>query len=190
MNRLSLVWSPSYFMEQSPSTLAKLTSSQLVIFPHFMELKGSLLQSQVQATFQSLPVPFFILGVSQMGHKTRPGHCNMQQWRFSSDWSCMYVFLSLSYSTLFQSDFLPPPSELVLLSCKCRMLLSALGRNMRNLCEWGTGSEGGAVSCHVGSLLQVSLLFSSLERTLSESCGWLCMGRIWPGWVQKVDISR
>jgi hypothetical protein len=38
----------------------------------------------------------------QLGHKTRPGHCNMQHWRFSSDWSCMCVSWSLAYSTLFQ----------------------------------------------------------------------------------------
>jgi hypothetical protein len=43
----------------------------------------------------------------QLGHKTRPGHCNMQHWRFSSDWNCMFVSWSLSYCTLFQSDLLP-----------------------------------------------------------------------------------
>jgi len=43
----------------------------------------------------------------QLEHKTRPGHCNMQQWRFSSDWSCMCVSWSLSDSTSFQSGLLP-----------------------------------------------------------------------------------
>ena len=72
-----------------------------------MELEGSLQHSQVPTTFQSVPFPFFILCISQLGHRTRPGHCNMQNWRFSSDWSCMCVSWSLSYSTLFQSDLLP-----------------------------------------------------------------------------------
>ncbi len=40
----------------------------------------------------------------------------------------------LSYSTLFQSDLLPPPSELVLHSHKCIMFLSPLG-NIMHLCE-------------------------------------------------------
>ena len=35
------------------------------------------------------------------------GHCNMQHWRFSSDWSGMCASWSLSYSTSFQSDLLP-----------------------------------------------------------------------------------
>jgi len=43
----------------------------------------------------------------QMGHKTRPGHCNLRHWRFNSDWSCTCVYWSVSYSTLFQSDLLP-----------------------------------------------------------------------------------
>jgi hypothetical protein len=68
----------------------------------------------------------------QLGHKIRPGHCTMQHWRFSSDWSCMCVSWSLSYGTLFQSDLLPAPSQLLLDSHICITLLSALGR------DWGT----------------------------------------------------
>jgi len=95
-----------------------------------MEPEGSLQHSQVLATFQSLPFSFSILGISQLGHKTRPGHCNTQNWKFTSDWSCMCVSWSVSYSTLFQSDLLSPPSELVLHSCKCLMFLSALVRDL------------------------------------------------------------
>ena len=95
-----------------------------------MELEGSLPHSHVPGTFQTLPIPFFILGISQLGHKTRPGHCNMQYWRFSSDGSCMCVF-EVFLTALSFSDLLPPPSELVLHSCKCLLFLSALGREGR-----------------------------------------------------------
>ena len=44
-----------------------------------MESLGSLPHLHVRATGLSLPFPFFILCISQLGHKTRPGHCNLQQ---------------------------------------------------------------------------------------------------------------
>ena len=69
--------------------------------------------------------------------------------------------LCVSWSTLFQSDLLPPPWELVLHSHKCIMFLSTLG-NIMHLCEWGTSCEGGAISCCVG------------EHSVNH--GWLCTG--------------
>ena len=71
-----------------------------------MEPECSLPHLHVWATCLSLTIPF-ILGILQLGHKTRPGHCDMEGWWFSSDWSCMCVYWSLSFSTLFQSDLLP-----------------------------------------------------------------------------------
>ena len=75
-----------------------------------MELEASLPHSHVPATFQTLPIPFFILGISQLGHKTRPGHCNMQHWRFSSDWSCMCVFEVSLTALYFRVTYCPPAS--------------------------------------------------------------------------------
>jgi len=48
--------------------------------PTFRACSPIMQVSYVLATCLSLPVPFFILGKAQLGHKTRPGHCNMQHW--------------------------------------------------------------------------------------------------------------
>ena len=74
-----------------------------------------------------------------MGHKTRPGHANMQHQRMSCD-GCL---VCVSYSALFQNELLPPSSELVLHSCKFLMLPSGF-TNVWHLHEWGTISEDGA----------------------------------------------
>ena len=87
----------------------------------------SLVCSPLASTHSLLYYGHMTFDWHRLGHKTRPGHCNMQNWRFSSDWSCMCVSWSLSYSTLFHSDLLSPPSELVHHSWKCLMFLSALG---------------------------------------------------------------
>jgi hypothetical protein len=138
MNRLPLVWSPlissSYLLTPWSRLLEKLTGSQLVkIFPTFY---GT---CRFFAAFTcALHRPFCTNSILYFGHKTRPEHCNLQHWRFNSDWSCMCVYWSLSYSTLFQGDLLPPPSELVLHSHKCLMFLSALLRDL--------GTQGTCVS--------------------------------------------
>jgi hypothetical protein len=109
MNKLSLVWSPLTYLLTYLLLLEKLTGSQPVKkFPAFYGTRRFITAfTSACHLSKSHPIPFFILDISQRGHKTRPGHCNMQHWRFSSDWSCMCVSWSLSYSTLFQTDLLP-----------------------------------------------------------------------------------
>jgi len=150
-----------------------------------MEPEGSLQHSQVPATFQYLPIQFFILDMSQLGHKTRPGHCNMQNWKFSSDWSYMCVSWSLSYSTLFQSDLLPHLQSVgtafmqVPSVPECRW--EGLG-NIRHLHECGTQAlRVGQQFAVWSALLRLSWLFSSLGRTLSESWMALHWGGCAPG---------
>ena len=114
------------------------------------------------------------LGI-QLGHKMRPGHCNMQHWWFSSDWSCMCVSWSLVFLTsfYFRVIYCPTlrgctPFTHVPYVCECPW--EGL-RNIRHLHEWGTSSEGAMWSI----LLQVSRLFSSLGEQ-SVNHGWLCSG--------------
>jgi hypothetical protein len=92
---------------------------------------------------------------------------------------CVFL-VSLLYSTLFQSDLRPPPSELVLNSCKCLMFLSAPGRGLGNighLCEWGTSSEGGAKICHVECITMSFLIFFPVWGGHSVNHGWLWTGK-------------
>ena len=104
----------------------------------------------------------------QLGHKTRPGHCTMQHWRFSNDWPWMCVFSSISYSTLFQSDLLPAPSEHVLHSCMCIMFLSALGRDLGTYGTWVSG-------VHVVKVGQYFAMWSVLLPV-----SWLLAYYAWP----------
>jgi hypothetical protein len=97
----------------------------------------------------------------------------------------MYVSCNLSYSTLFHSDLLHAPSELVLHSNKCLMFLSALGRDLGT---YGTCMSGvkavkvRAIICCV-ECISASFLtfFFSLWRTLSESQMALHWGGCVPG---------
>ena len=151
-----------------------------------MEPKGSLPHLHVRATCLSLTIPFFILGISQLGHKTRPGHCNMQHWRINSDWSCMCVFIEVFLSALYFrvtccptfracTPFLQVP---YVPECPAEGL-----ENIRHLREWGTSCWGGGQQFALwGVLLQVSWLFSRLGRTLSES--WMALQ--WGGRVPGV----
>ena len=88
----------------------------------------------------------------------------------------LYVcFLKSFLQRLFQSDLLPAPSELVLHSCVHECPWEGLG-NMRHLCEWGTGSEGRAVICHVECITQSFLTFFPVWGEHSVNRGWLCSG--------------
>ena len=141
MSRLSLVWWPlistNYLLTPWSRVLGKLTGSQLV-----KKVCGT--QRFICACHMSFSTNSILyLGISQLWHKTRPGHCNMEHWRITDDWYVVCVFLEVSF---FQSDLLPPRLELVLYSHKCTMFLSAVG-NIVHLCEWGTSCEGGAISC-------------------------------------------
>ena len=121
----------------------------------------------------------------QLGHKTRPGHCNMQYWRINSDWFCMCVYWSLSFSTLFQGDLLAHLHSLysILASALCSWVPcwgtwehKALAWVGYKLLKWGQQFA------MWGALLQVSWLFSRLGRTLSES--WMALQ--WGGRVPGV----
>ena len=160
-----------------------------------MEPEGSLQHSQVPATFQSLPVPFFILGISQLEHKTRLGHCNMQNWRYSSDWCCMCVYWSLSYSTLFQSDLLPPTFRagipLIQVPFVSECPVEGLG-NMRHLYEWGTSSEGGGagaaiIICHVECITLSFLTFFQFGENTQWIMDGFALGRVC---ARCVDIDH
>ena len=151
-----------------------------------MEPEGLLQHSQVPATFQSLPVPFFVLGISQLGHKTRPGHCNMQNWRFTSDWSCMCVSCK---SSLQHFISVWPMASTFRVCIPCMQVPCVPERpwgglgNIRHLHEWGMNSEGGGQKFGMwNALLWVSWPFSSLGRTLSES--WMALQ--WGGCVPGV----
>jgi len=73
------------------------------------------------------------------------------------------VFLEVSLTALyFRLTYCPPPSELVLGSCKCHMFLSALGKDLGT---YGTCMSGvqaldyGAVTCHVECITASFLAF-------------------------------
>ena len=118
----------------------------------------------------------------QLGHKTRPGHSNMQHWRFGNDWSCMCVSWSLSYSTSFQSDLLPPifrtcaPCIQVPCIPECPWEHKALAWVGYNLWRWGNNLPCGV---YYSEFLD---FFSSLGRTVSES--WMALQ--WVGYVPDV----
>jgi hypothetical protein len=129
--QVSLVWSPpllSYLMEQSSSWEVNQFSARQETPCILWNLKVLCPIYTCAPPVLSQPVPFFILGISQLEHKTRSGHCNMQHWRFNS-LVCVFieVFLTALY---FSMTYCPPPSELVLHSCKCLMFLSALLRDL------------------------------------------------------------
>jgi hypothetical protein len=116
----------------------------------------------------------------QLGHKTRPGCCKMQHWRFSSDWSCMCVSWSLSYSTLFISEWLTAPTfractPLRQVPYVPECPLEELG-NIGHLHEWGTISEVGAIICHVECITLSFLTFFPVWEEHSVNHGWLCSG--------------
>jgi hypothetical protein len=135
-----------------------------------METEGPLQHSRVPASFHCLAFPFFILGVSQLGNKTRPGHCNLQNLRFSSDWCCICVCCSVfCYSTCISEWRTAPtfragtPFAQVPYVAECPV--EGLG-NMRHLREWGTSSEGGATICHVQCINPSFLTFFQVgEKT-------------------------
>ena len=121
-----------------------------------------------------------------LGHKTRPGHCNMQHCLFISDyWSCMCVCVFLT-AVYFRVTYCPTfracgPFRHVPYVSECPW--EGLG-NIRHLGEWGTSSEGGAILCHVECITVSFLNFSSLGRTLSES--WMALqwgGCVWGAWT-------
>jgi len=127
----------------------------------------------------------------QLWHERRPGHCNMQHWRYSSDWSCMCVSWSLSYSTLFRSDLLPPPSELMLHSCKSLLFLSALRR------YWGTSGTcmSGVQTLEVrwGNTFPCAMYyFKFLEFfQFGENIQWITEGfALWRMCSRCVDIDH
>ena len=120
-----------------------------------MEPEGS----YMPAICQSLPIPFFIWAYHSCSIKQGLGIVTWNTKEFPMIDMLSVCFLKcLSYSTLFQSDLLPPCLELVLHSSKCIMFLSALG-NIMHLCEWGTSSEGGAISCCVENITPSFLTF-------------------------------
>ena len=135
-----------------------------------------------QMTFDLHP----LLQECSWGIKQDLGIFNMQHWRFSSVWSYICVSWCLSYSTLFQGDLLPPPLELVLHSHKCIMFLSALG-NIMHLCEWGTSSEGGAISYHVEYITPSFLTFFQFGEKTQWIMDGFALGRIC---TRCVDIDH
>jgi len=124
-----------------------------------MEPEGSLQDSQVRASFQALPIPFFILGISQLGHKTRPGHCNTKD-LVVIGLVCVFleVFLTALY---FRATYCPTfraCTPLTQVPCVSECPWEGLG-NIRHLHEWGTSSECGAtilpVECITASFLTI-----------------------------------
>ena len=112
----------------------------------------------------------------QLGHKTWPGHANMQHWRFSNDWFCMCASWSLSYSTLFISEWLTAPTfracaPLTHVPCVSECPWEGLG-NIRPLYEWGTSSEVGAIICHVECITPSFLIFFQF----GENAQWIMDG--------------
>ena len=93
----------------------------------------------------------------QLWYKTKPGHWNTKE-LLMIDMLSVCFLKCLSYSTLFQSDLLPPPLELVFHSHKCIIFPSAVG-NIMHLLEWGTRSKGGAISCCVEYVTPSALTF-------------------------------
>ena len=140
----------------------------------------------MHATCQSLPFTFFILGISQLWHKRRPGHFNMQYWRFSSDWSCMCIswslviltalYLRVTYYPTFRAC---TPFTHVPYVCECPW--EGLG-NTRHLHEWGTNSEDGAISCHVEYITPSFFTIFQFGGTLGESR----MSLLWGGCVTRM----
>jgi len=87
-----------------------------------------------------------------LGHKTRPGHCNMQHCLFISDyWSCMCV--CLSYSSLFQSDLLPHLQSLWSIQACALCFWVPLGRTWEHKALGWTGYKlwrwGNTLPCWV-----------------------------------------
>ena len=141
-----------------------------------MEPRDSLLHSNVPATCQSLPIPFFILGISQLGHKTRPGHCNVQHWKFRNDWSCMCVYWCLVFLTALYFRVAYCPQLHILYSihtCALCSWESHMGlRNIRHMCEQSTNSESGAVICHAKCIIPSFLNFFQF----GENIHWIIDG--------------
>ena len=146
-----------YSMEQSPSWEANLFSAS-------QEIPSILWNPKVHYSIHSRWPPITLyhilyLGISQLGHNSR----------FSSNWSCMCVSWSLSYSTLFQSDLLP---------------------HLQSLCSrvpvGGTwehkGLQSGVQTVKVGNNLPCGvyyckfLYFFPVCGEQSVNRGWLCTG--------------
>ena len=118
----------------------------------------------------------------QMGHKTRPGHANMQHQKMSCDWCLVFleVFLTVLYFRISYSSHLQSLNSLP----------SGCG-NGRHLHEWGISSEYGAVICHVNCITLDFIYFSSLGRTLSESWTTMHWGGCAPGvWTQNTPAPE
>ena len=108
----------------------------------------------------------------QLGHKTRPGHCNMQHWRFSSDWSYMcvswsLVFLTALYFGVTYCSTFRAHTSFTHVFYVCKFPWEGPG-NIRHLREWGTSTERGAISCHVEYVTPSFLTFFQFGRTLSK----------------------
>ena len=150
-------------MEQNPSWEANLFSAS-------QEIPSILWNPKVHYSIHSRWPPITLyhilyLGISQLGHNSR----------FSSNWSCMCVSWSLSYSTLFQSDLLPHLQSL------CSTHASAL-------CSWvplgGTwehkGLQSGVQTVKVGNNLPCGVhyckffTFFQFGGEHSVNRGWLC----------------
>ena len=143
-----------------------------------MEPEVSLPHSQQPATCQSLPIPYFILGISWLGHKARPGHCNMQHSRFSSDWS--FVCFLQSFLQYFISEWLtattfragtPFMSLPYVAKCPWEGLrnITALVWVGYRLWRWGIKLPCGVYYCKFHDLFP-----SWGEHSVNH--GWLCSG--------------
>jgi hypothetical protein len=121
-----------------------------------MESESSLLHSWEPATFQTLPILFFILGIKQ-------GHgiviCNTEDLLVTD---LVYVFLEVSLTALYFSVTYCPTFT----ACTALMQVPYVSEcpreglgNIRHLCERGTSCEGGSIICHVECITARFLTF-------------------------------
>ena len=129
-----------------------------------------------------------------LGHKTRPGHCNMQHWWFIViGFVCVFieVFLIALY---FRVTYCPPTFRagipLIQVPYVCECPVEGLG-NMRHLYEWGTSSEGeGAAAiiiCHVECITLSFLTFFQFGENTQWIMDGFALGRVC---ARCVDIDH
>jgi hypothetical protein len=138
-----------------------------------MEPEGSLLHSRVPATFQTLPIPFFILGIKQ-GHGIIT--CNTED-LLVIDLVCVFVEVSLT-ALYFSVTYCP-----TFTACTALMQVPYVSEcpreglgNTRQLCERGTSCEGGAIICHVECITASFLTFFPVWGEHSVTHGRPCTG--------------